>query len=85
MLSMEQVNANTNIMRSASPFPLCRTSLGLISLLREILFLLNFLHQLTYFMYKKIQIPEYFPKSARKPIIHRLDLNSWHQARVNMF
>lgn len=43
MLSTEQENSTINIMRSGSPFPLCRTSFGLISLFREIVFLLNFL------------------------------------------
>lgn len=65
MLSTEQENSSINIMRSASPFSLYRTSFGLISLLREIMFLLNFLTPTQlYFIYRKIQMPECFLKSA---------------------
>lgn len=30
---------------------------------------------------REFKKPEYFLKSARKSIIHALDLNSWHQSK----
>lgn len=45
MLSMGQENSKINVTGSVPPFPLCSTSFVLNSLLKEILFLLNFLHR----------------------------------------